>query len=101
MFTIKPSILSAFTAQLTAHRWGCGNGVQPHVPNGGCEADAGSYRIPVAQALEEANITVTTVGSVAAAPETAPPCVFLHRSCAVLFFDFVYRYDSYEGPVTI
>eukprot|EP00040_Diaphanoeca_grandis_P012135 m.61865 g.61865 ORF g.61865 m.61865 type:complete len:257 (-) comp23048_c0_seq1:46-816(-) len=52
--------------------WGCGNGILPHVPNGGCEADAGSYRIPTAQALEQWNITVDTVGSLTAGPASAP-----------------------------
>ena len=52
--------------------WGCGNGILPHVPNGGCERDAGSYRIPTAQALEQWNITVETVGSATAGPASAP-----------------------------
>lgn len=52
--------------------WGCGNGVLPHVEPGGCERDAGSYRIPVAQALEQWNITVTTVGSLTAGPASSP-----------------------------
>jgi lysophospholipase L1-like esterase len=59
--------------------WGCGNGFLPHVPNGGCEADAGSYRIPTAQALEQANITVTTVGSLVAAPASAPAAWRAHE----------------------
>ena len=52
--------------------WGCGNGILPHVPNGGCERDAGSYRIPTAQALEQWNITIETVGSLMAGPSSAP-----------------------------
>jgi lysophospholipase L1-like esterase len=64
--------------------WGCGNGVLPHVtPPGcratrkhlndcGCERDSGSYRIPVAQALEQWNITTTTVGSLTAGPASSP-----------------------------
>ena len=52
--------------------WGCGNGVLPHEPNGGCEADAASYRIPTAQALEQSNISITTVGSVSAGPPSSP-----------------------------
>jgi lysophospholipase L1-like esterase len=58
--------------------WGCGNGVEPHVPDPGdgggkgCEADAGSYRIPVAQALEQWNISVTTVGTRFAGPASQP-----------------------------
>ena len=51
--------------------WGCGNGILPHVKNG-CERDAGSYRIPVAQALEQWNITTTTVGSLTAGPTSSP-----------------------------
>jgi lysophospholipase L1-like esterase len=51
--------------------WGCANGVQPHEPNG-CEADAASYRIPTAQALEQANITITTLGSLSAGPPSSP-----------------------------
>lgn len=41
-------------------------------PGGGCERDAGSYRIPTAQALEQWNITVSTVGSLTAGPASAP-----------------------------
>jgi lysophospholipase L1-like esterase len=52
--------------------WGCGNGVEPHDPNGGCEEDAGSYRIPVAQALEQWNVSVTTVGTRFAGPASQP-----------------------------
>ena len=64
--------------------WGCGNGVLPRVaPPGckatkthlnlcGCERDAGSYRIPVAQALEQWNITTATVGSLTAGPASSP-----------------------------
>ena len=52
--------------------WGCGNGILPHVPDGGCERDAGSYRIPTAQALEQWNITVDTVGSLTAGPASVP-----------------------------
>jgi lysophospholipase L1-like esterase len=52
--------------------WGCGNGYLAHEPNDGCEADAASYRIPTAQALEQANITLTTVGSRAAGPASSP-----------------------------
>ena len=64
--------------------WGCGNGILPHVdPPGcratrahlnecGCERDSGSYRIPVAQALEQWNITATTVGSLTAGPASSP-----------------------------
>jgi lysophospholipase L1-like esterase len=52
--------------------WGCGNGVLPHEPNDGCEADAASYRIPTCQGLEQANITITTVGNRTAAPASAP-----------------------------
>jgi len=44
----------------------------PHEPNDGCEADAASYRIPTAQALEQANITITTVGSRTAGPVSSP-----------------------------
>ena len=51
---------------------GCGNGILPHVANGGCERDAGSYRIPAAQALEQWNITVETVGSLTAGPASSP-----------------------------
>ena len=57
--------------------WGCGNGILPHVKNG-CERDAGSYRIPVAQALEQWNITTTTVGSLTAGP-TSSPAVWQHH----------------------
>jgi hypothetical protein len=53
--------------------WGCGNGFLPHEPNDGCEADAASYRIPTAQALEQANITITTVGTRTAGPASSPP----------------------------
>jgi lysophospholipase L1-like esterase len=52
--------------------WGCGNGILPHVAGGGCERDAGSYRIPAAMALEQWNITVDTVGSLTAGPASAP-----------------------------
>jgi len=52
--------------------WGCGNGVLAHAPHGGCELDAASYRIPTAQALEQANITITTVGSLLAGPASSP-----------------------------
>lgn len=64
--------------------WGCGNGILPHVaPPGcratrshlnlcGCERDAGSYRIPTAQALEQWNITTTTVGSLTSGPDSSP-----------------------------
>ena len=52
--------------------WGCGNGILPHVPGGGCERDAGSYRIPAAMALEQWNISVQTVGSLTAGPASAP-----------------------------
>jgi hypothetical protein len=64
--------------------WGCGNGILPHFdPPGcratrkhlndcGCEMDAGSYRIPVAQALEQWNITTTTVGSLTSGPASSP-----------------------------
>ena len=52
--------------------WGCGNGVLPHEPNGGCEADAASYRIPTLQALEQANITIVTVGTRTAGPNSSP-----------------------------
>jgi len=52
--------------------WGCGNGFLPHEPSDGCEADAASYRIPTAQALEQANISITAVGSRSAGPASAP-----------------------------
>ena len=52
--------------------WGCGNGILPHVEPAGCERDAGSYRIPVAQALEQWNITTTTVGSLTSGPASSP-----------------------------
>ena len=52
--------------------WACGNGYLPHEPDDGCEADAAGYRIPVAQALEQANITITAVGSRSAGPASAP-----------------------------
>jgi lysophospholipase L1-like esterase len=52
--------------------WGCGNGYLPHEPNDGCEADAASYRIPTCQALEQANITITTVGNRTAGPASSP-----------------------------
>ena len=52
--------------------WGCGNGFLPHEPDDGCEADAASYRIPTAQALEQANVTLTTVGSRTAGPASSP-----------------------------
>ena len=52
--------------------WGCGNGFAPHEPDDGCEQDAASYRIPTAQALEQANITITTVGSRSAGPASSP-----------------------------
>ena len=64
--------------------WGCGNGILPHVdPPGcratrwhlnecGCERDAGSYRIPVAQALEQWNITTVTVGNLTSGPASSP-----------------------------
>lgn len=52
--------------------WGCGNGYLPHEPNDGCEADAASYRIPTAQALEQANITITALGSRSAGPASSP-----------------------------
>ena len=53
--------------------WGCGNGVLPHEPDDGCEADAGSYRVPTCTALEQANVTITTVGSRSAGPPSSPP----------------------------
>lgn len=53
--------------------WGCGNGILAHEPNDGCEADAASYRIPAAQALEQANISITTVGTRTAGPASSPP----------------------------
>lgn len=59
--------------------WGCGNGYLPHKPNGGCEADAASYRIPVCQALEQSNITITTVGSLSAGPASAPTAWLAHE----------------------
>lgn len=59
--------------------WGCGNGVLPHSPDGGCEADAASYRIPTAQALEQANITITTLGSRSAAPASSPAAWRAHE----------------------
>lgn len=52
--------------------WGCGNGVLPHEPNDGCEADAASYRIPTCQALEQSNITITTLGNRTAGPASSP-----------------------------
>ena len=52
--------------------WGCGNGVLPHEPDDGCEADAASYRIPTCMALEQSNITITTVGSRTAGPLSSP-----------------------------
>lgn len=52
--------------------WGCGNGFLPHEPNDGCEADAGSYRIPTCQGLEQTNITISTVGSRTAGPASSP-----------------------------
>ena len=51
----------------------------PHEPSGGCEADAGSYRIPTASALEQSNITVTTVGSRTAGPTSAPAAWLAHE----------------------
>lgn len=51
--------------------WGCNNGILPFEPNGGCEADAASYRIPTAQALEQTGITITTVGSRSSGPNPA------------------------------
>ena len=59
--------------------WGCGNGFLAHEPNDGCEADAASYRIPTAQALEQANITLTTGGTRAAAPASAPAAWRAHE----------------------
>ena len=59
--------------------WGCGNGFLPHEPNDGCEADAASYRIPTAQALEQANITITTVGTRSAGPASAPAAWMAHE----------------------
>jgi lysophospholipase L1-like esterase len=52
--------------------WGCGNGVSPHEPDDGCEADAAAYRIPVCQALEQVNISVATLGSRSAGPASSP-----------------------------
>jgi len=52
--------------------WGCGNGFLPHAPDNGCEEDAASYRIPTAQALEQANISITTVGTRTAGPASSP-----------------------------
>ena len=52
--------------------WGCGNGVLAHEPNDGCEADAASYRIPALQALEQANISIVTVGRRSAGPASSP-----------------------------
>lgn len=59
--------------------WGCGNGFLPHEPNDGCEADAASYRIPTAQALEQANLSVTTVGTRSAGPASAPAAWLSHE----------------------
>lgn len=52
--------------------WGCGSGVLPHEPNDGCEADAGAYRAPMFQALEQANISITALGSRSAGPASSP-----------------------------
>jgi hypothetical protein len=46
--------------------------VLPHEPNDGCEADAASYRIPVCQALEQVNVSISTVGSRSAGPASSP-----------------------------
>ena len=59
--------------------WACGNGFLPHEPNDGCEADAAGYRIPTAQALEQANVTITTVGSRTAGPASAPLAWLAHE----------------------
>ena len=59
--------------------WGCGNGVLPHEPDDGCEADAASYRIPVCQALEQANISITTLGSRSAGPASSPAAWRAHE----------------------
>jgi lysophospholipase L1-like esterase len=59
--------------------WGCGNGFLPHEPDDGCEADAAAYRIPTAQALEQANVTITTVGSRSAGPASSPPAWRAHE----------------------
>ena len=59
--------------------WGCGNGVLPHEADGGCEADAGAYRMPTSQALEQSNITVTTLGSRSAGPASAPAAWHAHE----------------------
>ena len=59
-------------AALVAPAGGCGNGILPHVEPQGCERDAGSYRIPIAQALEQWNITVDTVGSLTSGPASSP-----------------------------
>ena len=48
--------------------WGCGNGFLPHEPDDGCEGDAASYRIP----LEQANISIATLGSRSAGPASSP-----------------------------
>ena len=80
------SLLSASTASQfrwlplgDSITWGCGNGFLPHEPNDGCEADAASYRIPTAQALEQANITITTVGSRSAGPASSPAAWRFHE----------------------
>jgi lysophospholipase L1-like esterase len=59
--------------------WGCGNGFAAHEPNDGCEADAASYRVPTAQSLEQANISVTTVGTRSAGPASSPAAWRAHE----------------------
>jgi len=59
--------------------WGCNNGILPFEPNGGCEADAASYRIPTAQALEQTGITITTVGSRSSGPASQPGSWMAHE----------------------
>ena len=52
--------------------WGCGNGFLPATNPDECELDAGSYRIPTCLALEQWNITVTTLGSFKTGPASQP-----------------------------
>ena len=51
----------------------------PHEPNDGCEEDAGSYRSPTCQALEQTNITITTLGSRIAGPMSSPEAWRAHE----------------------
>lgn len=51
----------------------------PHEPNDGCEADAAAYRTPTCQALEQSNISITTVGSRTSGPASSPAAWLAHE----------------------